>query len=93
MTERAPALAKVIEQVVVGSVAVQLWPAPAVTVTVPVGVPAPGAATDSVNGKATLWPTTEGFTDWAFSTRLVAAALTVWLRGALVLESKLASPG
>ena len=76
----------------VGSVAVQLWPAPAVTVTVPVGVPAPGATTESVNGKATLWPTTDGFTDWAFNTRLVAAALTVCARALLVEAAKFVVP-
>jgi hypothetical protein len=49
---------------------------PLVKVTVPVGVPAPGAVTDSVAVNVTGWPKTVGFVPLV-TTRLVLAVFTV----------------
>jgi hypothetical protein len=48
------------EHEVAGSVAVHVPPAPSLTLTVPVGVPAPGAVTFSVKPAVYGWPTTDG---------------------------------
>jgi len=44
---RGPAVANVIEQVPAATVPVHVSPVDAITVTLPVGVPAPGALTDT----------------------------------------------
>ena len=62
------------------------------TVTVPVGVPPPGAFTATVNAKLTGSPTTEGLGLPAASVVVVLAALTTWLTPIDVLAAKLPSP-
>ena len=63
----------------------------ALKVTVPVGVPAPGATAPTVAVKITGWPNTVGFGE---ETRVVVvlALLTVWVRLGEVLVLKLPSP-
>src|SRR4029077_11880753 len=51
-------------QLPVATLALQLW-VPSLTVTLPVGVPLPGAFGATVNVKLTAWPTAEGFGVWA----------------------------
>src|SRR2546428_191726 len=46
-------------QLPVATLALQLW-VPSLTVTLPVGVPPPGAFATTVNAKLTAWPTAEG---------------------------------
>ena len=65
--------------------------APSRNVTVPVGVPAPGATALTVAVKVTAWPEADGFTDEVTVVELLAL-LTVWVIAAEVLELKLASP-
>ena len=59
--------------------------------TLPVGVPLPGAAADTVAVKVTAWPNTEGFVAET-SEVVVAAWLTTWLKVVEALVVKLASP-
>src|SRR5436853_628387 len=66
------------------TLALQFW-VPSLTVTVPVGVPLPGAVAATVNVKLTAWPTADGF-------GVVAAAVTVCVTPVEVLPAKLASP-
>ena len=64
---------------------------PSVNVTVPVGVPAPGATTDTVAVRVTACPNTDALADetnWV----VVAAGFTACVRAAEVLEAKLGSP-
>src|SRR5436189_134779 len=70
--------------------------APSLKVTVPEGVPAPGALAVTVAVNVTDWPDTAGFVadDSAVvvATTVGGAAFTVWLSAAEVLPVKLASP-
>ena len=59
--------------------------------TVPVGVPLPGAVGLTVAVKVTDWPKTEGFADVTTAV-VVPSCLTVWLTAAEVLVVKLGSP-
>src|ERR1043166_3464338 len=59
--------------------------APSLKVTVPVGVPLPGAGALTVAVKVTGWPDTEGLTEEA-TVVVVLAAFTVWLKGEPVLS-------
>ena len=73
------------------SVAVPSVVAPSKNVTVPVGVPAPGAAALTVAMNTTEWPNTEGFT---VDVTVVEtdALFTVCVMAAEVLPPKLLSP-
>ena len=62
-----------------------------VNVTVPVGVPAPGATAATVAVNVTDWPDTEGLTEDA-TVVVVSALLTVWVTLEEVLVRKLPSP-
>src|SRR6266849_973005 len=59
--------------------------------TVPVGTPAPGAATVTVAVKVTGTVVTDGLTEEA-SAVTVAATVTVWINGDEVLAAELLSP-
>ena len=76
---------------VASSVTEPIVVAPSLNVTVPVGVPAPGAEAVTVAVKVTDCPETDGLTEEA-SAVAVAALLTIWLRAAEVLVVKLPSP-
>jgi hypothetical protein len=65
--------------------------APSRNVTVPVGVPAPGATALTVAVKVTAWPEADGFTDEVTVVELLAL-FTVCVMAAEVLLLKLASP-
>jgi len=65
--------------------------APSRKLTVPAGVPAPGAVTVTVAVKVTLCPKTDGFAE-DVRLVLVLALLTTWLTAVLVLVLKLTSP-
>ena len=78
-------------QVPAATLPLQLW-VPSLTVTVPVGVPLPGALADTVKVKLTAWPTADGFGVWLTIVVVVPAVLTVWDTPAEVLPPKLASP-
>ena len=65
--------------------------APSLKVTVPVGVPLPGATTLTLAVKITGWPNTVELVE-ELSATLLAFLLTVWLRAAEVPVLKLASP-
>src|SRR2546422_9694314 len=73
------------------TLALQLW-GPSLTVTVPVGVPLPGALAVTVNEKLTAWPTADGFGVWSVMLVVVPAAFTVWGVPADALPRKLAFP-
>src|SRR5262245_14706307 len=64
---------------------------PSWNVTVPVGVPAPGATADTVAVKVTAWPATPGLTDDRKAT-VVDARLTVSVTTAEVLAAKPGTP-
>ena len=78
-------------QLPAATLALQFW-VPSLTVTVPVGVPLPGAVAATVNVKLTGWPTADGFGDWPVMAVVVAAAPTVWGTPAEVLTAKFPSP-
>ena len=61
---------------------------PSLNVTVPVGVPRPGATAATVAVKVTAWPVTAGLTDEARATAVVAR-LTVTATAAEALFAKL----
>ena len=86
-----PAVPNVILQLPVATLALQLSPA-LLTVTVPVGVPVPGAFATTVNVKLTAWPTADGLGVLPVIVVVVLAAFTVWLTPADVLAAKLPSP-
>ncbi len=65
--------------------------APSRNVTVPVGVPAPGAVTVTVAVNVTDCPKTDGLTDEATVVD-VLALFTTWLTAVLVLVLKFAFP-
>ena len=62
-----------------------------VKITVPVGVPAPGATALTVAVKVTVWPDTEGFNE-ELTVVVVLALLTVCVKSGEVLPLKLPSP-
>jgi len=67
--------------------------APSLNVTVPVGVPAPGATAATVAVKVSDWPKTDGFGPVVRATVVVVLAwFTTWVRVLEVLVPKLASP-
>ena len=78
-------------QLPVATLALQLC-VPSLTVTVPVGVPLPGAFGTTVNVKLTTCPTAEGSGVWPVIVVVVPAAFTVWATPAEVLPAKFASP-
>src|SRR2546428_11728079 len=69
----------------------QFW-VPSVTVTVPVGVPLPGAVAATVNVKLTGWPSVDGFGVCPVMAVVVAAAFTVWLLPAGAPGGKVGAP-
>ena len=91
MTVRVPGEVNAIVQFPAPTVALQLW-VPSLTVTVPVGVPLPGAVAVTAKVKSTAWPTVDGFGDCPVITVVVAAAFTVWLAPDDVLVAKLGVP-
>ena len=60
-------------------------------VTVPPGVPAPGALAETVAVKVTDWPNTDGF-ELLVTVDVLASRFTVWVMAADVLPPKLTSP-
>src|SRR5262245_532988 len=85
-----PAAAKLVGNVAVPPAptgAVPRTTPPSRNVTVPVGVPAPGATTATLAVKVTDWPVAAGLTDDSRATA-VDARLTVWARAAEVLFAK-----
>src|SRR6266550_2260158 len=86
-----PAELNAMLQLPVATLALQLC-VPSLTVTVPVGVPLPGAFATTVNAKLTAWPTAEGSGVWLVIVVVVPAAVTVWDAPADVLPAKFASP-
>src|SRR6188472_4146575 len=66
--------------------------APALTVTLPAGVPLPGASTVTLKVTGTGWPTTDGSGVSAVIVVVVLALLTVWESAADVDPLKLVSP-
>src|SRR5439155_41580 len=87
----APAELNAILQLPAATLALQLC-VPSLTVTVPEGVPLPGALADTVKLKLTAWPTADGLGVWPVIAIVVAAAFTVWDAPADVLPAKFASP-
>ena len=67
------------------SVPVPIGLPPSRNVTVPVGVPAPGATGETVAVNVTDWPKTDGFTD-EVTVVVVSALLTVKLAVLLLVE-------
>jgi hypothetical protein len=68
------------------NVAVPSW-----RVTVPVGVPAPGAKAVTITVKVTPWPNTLGFAE-EFRVTVAASLFTICDNGDELLELKVASP-
>ena len=60
-------------------------------VTVPPGVPAPGAAAETVAVNVTAWPEADGFTELV-TVAVLESRLTVWVIAAEVLAVKFVSP-
>jgi hypothetical protein len=90
VTDRGPAELNAIVQLPAETVALQVC-VPSLTVTVPVGVPLPGAFATTVYVKLTAWPTADGLGVWAVIVLVVLAGLTVWATPAEVLPAKLPS--
>src|SRR5205809_3639396 len=65
---------------------------PSLTVTVPVGVPLPGAVAVTVNVKLAAWPSADGFGVCSVMAVVVLAAFTVWAAPPEALVAKLAFP-
>ena len=85
-----PAAAKLVVNVAVPPAPTATVPRttlPSMKVTVPVGVPAPGATAATVAVKVTAWPVTAGLTDDVRAT-VVVARLTVSATAAEVLSVK-----
>src|SRR2546430_5357566 len=78
-------------QLPVTTLALQLC-VPSLTVTVPVGVPLPGAFATTVNVKLTAWPTADGLGVCAVIVVVVPAAVTVWAVPADELPANVPSP-
>jgi len=91
VTERGPTEPNAIVQLPAETVPLQLC-VPSLTVTVPVGVPLPGAFATTVYVKLTAWPTTEGFGVFAVIVVVVLAIFTVCMAPTDVLPAKFASP-
>jgi hypothetical protein len=91
VTERPPAELNAILQLPTATLALQLW-VPSLTVTVPVGVPLPGAFATTVNVKLAPWPTADGSGVSPVIVVAVLAEFTVWGTPAEVLPAKFASP-
>src|SRR5207247_654258 len=87
----APAVVSVTVQVPAATVPLQAC-VPSLTVTVPVGVPLPGAAAVTAKVKSTAWPTVDGFGVCPVIAVVVPAAFTVWLAPDDVLVAKLGLP-
>ena len=64
---------------------------PSVKVTLPVGIPEPGATAVTVAVNVTSWPAAEGLAD-DITAVLVDAWLTVWVAVDEVPEAKVVSP-
>src|SRR5262245_60451835 len=89
-----PATAKLVVSVALPPVPTATVPRitfPSLKVTVPVGVPRPGATAATVAVKVTAWPVTAGLTDDR-RVSVVAAGLTVTLAAAEVLLAKPVTP-
>src|SRR2546425_1109587 len=78
-------------QVPAATLALQLC-VPSLTVTLPVGVPPPGAFGTTVNVKLTAWPTADGLGVCAVIVVVVPAAGTVWASPVATLPAKFAAP-
>ena len=78
-------------QLPTATLALQLW-VPSLTVTVPVGVPLPGALAATVKLKLTASPTADGFGVWPLMVDVVPAAFTVWAVPVEALPAKLVLP-
>src|SRR5256885_16516257 len=78
-------------QLPAATLALQLW-VPSLTVTLPVGVPLPGAFATTVNVKLTAWPTADGLGVCAVIVVVVPAAVTVWAVPADELPANVPSP-
>jgi len=92
VTLRAPAELNAMLQLPAATLALQLW-VPSLTVTVPVGVPLPGAFETTVNVKLTAWPTADGSGACAVIVLVVPAGFTVWgVPGDEVLPAKFVLP-
>src|SRR5262249_55875858 len=91
----SPAVAKLVVTLAVPSAPTAKVPrttVPSLKVTVPVGVPAPGARTPTVAVKVTAWPVTAGLTDGA-SVTAGAAGLTGMAAAAQGLPAEAAGEG
>src|SRR5262249_32431062 len=89
-----PAAAKLVVNVDVPSAPTATIPRitePSLNVTVPVGMPAPGATADTVAVKVTGWPVPVGLIDGLRAT-VVAAGLTVSVTNADLLGAKVLLP-
>src|SRR5262245_6267257 len=89
-----PATAKLVVNVALPPVPTATVPRitfPSLKVTVPVGVPAPGATAATLAEKVTAWPVTAGLTDDP-RVSVVAAGLTVTIVAAEVLAAKPVTP-
>src|SRR5438128_6707851 len=79
-------------QLPVATLALQLW-VPSLTVTLPVGVPPPGAFGATVNAKLTACPTANGSGVWLVIVVVVPAGFTVWgVPGDVVLAAMFVLP-
>ena len=78
-------------QLPAATLAVQLC-VPSVTVTLPLGVPLPGAFVTTVYVKLTAWPSPDGSGPWEVIVVVVPAGLTVCPTPGDVLPAKSPSP-
>ena len=86
-----PLAGNVIEHVPSTTVAVQVSPKPSLIVTLPAGVPLPGATAATVKLIVTAWPTTDGSGLSLVIVVVVEAWLTVCANAEEVLPVKFAS--
>ena len=89
---RAPAELNESEQLPAPTAAEQDAPAPSSTVTLPVGVPAPGATTETDQDTETGWPTTEGLGVIGGDRQCSVSALSTWCEAEADEPLKSASP-
>ena len=82
---------KVRAQLPAASGAEQVAPAPSLTVTLPLGEPAPGATTEAAKLTVTGWPTTEAL-GLRFETEREVSALLTWCDAEAEEPLKSASP-
>jgi len=73
----APAVAKISEQPPEATAPVHAFPTPSLTVTLPVGVPLPGATAVTAKLTVIACPATDGFGDCALIAVVVLALFTV----------------